>query len=972
MDDKTTVAKLYDAVREESNATLWSRAEHLAKTSTVDAKRTHNDELEVKLTTRGGMVSPLVVLSTAQTDWSCDCSGEGPVCVHAATAVIAIRASLNTEDKVPELKVPTAKVGYRLTRLAGNLAIERVLVRAGKETTLKGRLSQAARKIGNEDVAVSQADLAVDVVMGPLAAGRIPRQITTRLLKELKGCTDVTLDGKKVRVGTARPVVSVFVEDHDDGFRVSAEQDPKISEVFGNGAVIRSKELRAIGELDLSARDIEELRKGRIFGFGDSADLSGRILPALKKRVPVDIRSKLLPGAVAMSPRLVMETAFDGEYLTVLPTILYGDPACARVDGGKLQYISGQLPLRNERKEDRLTTMLRESLGMRIGHSEQYHGMGALQIAEQLRSFGHATIEGDGLTACFVTTELTAVFDENFGDLGLGFMSADGETKRTATPEAVIRAWQKNEQLVPLVEGGWAPLPQAVLDRCGHLLMDLLAAKEANHSLPQAAMPDLARLYEALDAPPPPSLDRLRVLAEDFSGLKEVPLPEGVNATLRDYQREGVNWLGFLSEANLGGMLADDMGLGKTLQALCAIKPPALVAAPASVVHNWVSEIERFRPGLTVNIYHGSNRELNDADVTLTTYAILRLDAKALAEREWDTVILDEAQYIKNADSQVAQAAFSLNGRFRLTLSGTPVENRLDELWSQFHFINRGLLGGRRHFQDIYSRPIAEGDPVALKRLRTRIRPFLLRREKRHVAKELPPRTDMIARCNLSEDERTAYEAIKAATRKDVLEQLQAGGSVMAALEALLRLRQAACHTALLPGQEAESSAKIRLLLEMLDSVVAEDHKALVFSQWTSMLDLIEPHLEAANIPYIRLDGSTRDRKGVVETFQSKDGPPVILISLRAGGTGLNLTAADNVFLMDPWWNPAVEDQAADRAHRIGQERPVLVHRLVSENTVEERMLSLQDKKRALANATTGDGAAAFGLTRNDLLALLS
>ena len=320
----------------------------------------------------------------------------------------------------------------------------------------------------------------------------------------------------------------------------------------------------------------------------------------------------------------------------------------------------------------------------------------------------------------------------------------------------------------------------------------------------------------------------------------------------------------------------------------------------------------------------------------------------------------------------MAQAAFELQGRFRLTLSGTPVENRLEELWSQFHFINRGLLGGRRHFQEHYARPIADGDPIALKRLRTRIAPFLLRREKRKVAKELPPRTDMIARCALSDDERTVYEAIKAATRKDVIEQLQAGGSIMAALEALLRLRQAACHVALLPGQQSERSSKLDLLLEMLDEVVAEGHKALVFSQWTSMLDLVEPQLQAAKIPFVRLDGSTRDRKTVVETFQSDDGPPVMLISLRAGGTGLNLTAADNVFLLDPWWNPAVEDQAADRAHRIGQDKPVLVHRLVTAETVEERMLELQSKKRALASATTGDATAAMGLTRDDLLALLS
>lgn len=973
MEDPRAVIDLYEAIREECDSTVWSRAEHLAKTGTVDGKRTHNDEIEVKITTRGGMVSPLVVLSPAHKDWSCDCASEQAACVHCAAAVIAIHSSLTQKQDVPTLHVPTAKLGYRLKRAGSNLAIERVLLRAGKELALRTRLTQAMRKGASDDIVASEADLAVDVVLGPLSAGRIPRPLMTRLLSAMKTCSDVQLDGRAITLRDPRPVLAVYVEDHVEGFRVAAEPDAGISEVFDNGAVLRGDELCAIGELDLSARDVEELRKGRIFGFGDVADLAGRVLPALRERVPVEVRSKILPNAVSMAPRLVLQTDYDGDALSVLPTIVYGDPPCARVDGGKLHYISGALPLRNTRKEKRLIGQLQERLGLQPGKAERYYGMGAVQMAERLRDFGIGAIEGDGLSACFVTTELTTVFDQAFGALGMGFVSrADGVT-RSASPEAVIRAWERREPLVPLLEGGWAPLPHSVLERCGHLLQDLLAAKEENEDLPAAALPDLARLHEALEAPPPPTFDRLRNLVDDFEGLSDVPLPTDLTASLRDYQRAGVNWLHFLSQANLGGMLADDMGLGKTLQALCALGSPALVVAPASVMHNWEAEISRFRPSLTINTYHGAERALDDSDVTLTTYAILRLDAEVLSQRPWDTVVLDEAQYIKNADSQVAQAAFGLNGRFRLTLSGTPVENRLEELWSQFHFINRGLLGGRRHFQNRYAKPIAEGDPVALQRLRTRIRPFLLRREKRNVAKELPPRTDMIARCTLRDEERTVYEAIKAATRKDVLEQLQTGGSVMAALEALLRLRQAACHVGLLPGQQTENSSKLDLLLEMLDEVVAEGHKALVFSQWTSMLDLTEPRLQQAGIDFVRLDGTTRDRKTVVENFQQKGGPPVMLISLRAGGTGLNLTAADNVFLLDPWWNPAVEDQAADRAHRIGQQRPVVVHRLVTAETVEERMLELQAKKRALASATTSDGSGAgYGLTREDLMALLA
>jgi len=972
MDDSAALDKLLGVIRQGCPPATWKRAQHLAKTGTVNGKRMHNDEVEVLITSKGGMVAPLVVLSPNDQDWSCDCDSDAEACIHSAAAIIAVSASVEKGDGIPGITVPVAKVAYRLKRAGNELAIERHLVRGKTSTPLTNRLTAAVSQLGDDEIAASQADLQVDVVLGPLTAGRIPRPLMTRLFAALKECADLKLDGKPAAIANPRPVIHVRVDDHPEGFRVYAEQDPAITEIFENGAVLHGKTLRAIGPLDLSARDVEGLREGRIYPFGQVADLVGRVLPALEARVPVENRSKITGTAVSMPPRIVLNTEYDGDALSVLPTIVYGDPPAARVDSGKLHYLGGALPLRNERKEELLVTALRAQLELTPGRPERYYGMGAVKMAQRIRGFHGAAIEGNGLEACFVAAPLETHFDFDASDLGIVFASPQGDKQLSASPDAVVRAWQQGESLVPLVDGGWAELPQAVLDRCGQLLADLIAAKQENETLPTSVLPDLARLCEALDAPPPPGLERLRGLADGFDGVEQVPLPDDLQGTLRGYQREGVNWLHFLSNADLGGMLADDMGLGKTLQALCAFRPPCLVVAPASVMHNWESEIERFRPSVSIHTYHGAGRVLDDdADITLTTYAILRLDAEQLAEKQWDTVIIDEAQYIKNADSQVARAAFGLQARFRLTMTGTPVENRLEELWSQFHFINRGLLGGRRDFQERYARPISEGDDLALSRLRQRIRPFLLRREKRKVASELPPRTDVVVRCELNEAERTVYEGIRAATRKEVVEQLQSGGSVLAALEVLLRLRQASCHTALLPGQSAEDSAKTRLLMEMLDKVVAEGHKALVFSQWTSMLDLIEPHIEAAGIDYVRLDGSTRDRRGVVGRFQTPDGPPLMLVSLRAGGTGLNLTEADNVFLVDPWWNPAVEEQAADRAHRIGQTRPVLVHRLVTAETVEERMLVLKAKKLALAEAATGGGQASGGISRDDLLALL-
>jgi SNF2 family DNA or RNA helicase len=334
-------------------------------------------------------------------------------------------------------------------------------------------------------------------------------------------------------------------------------------------------------------------------------------------------------------------------------------------------------------------------------------------------------------------------------------------------------------------------------------------------------------------------------------------------------------------------------------------------------------------------------------------------------------VVLDEAQNIKNPKSQTAGAAFSLTPRFPLALSGTPIENRLEELWSILHFTSRGLLGGLAHFDSRYASPINSGDAEALLALKTRIKPFITRRLKSEVAKELPPRTDVVLPIELDEAERNVYDAIHAASRTEVLERLEGGGSVMAALEALMRLRQAACHTGLIPGQKGGRSSKIDALLDALEPLIEDGHKALVFSQWTSLLDRIEPHLTERGTEFLRLDGKTRDRQSVVERFQDPGGPQILLASLKAGGTGLNLTAADHVFILDPWWNPAAEDQAADRAHRIGQTRSVMVYRLVAKDTVEEGILGLQERKRALAEGALGEAAGASEITRADLLQLL-
>ena len=639
----------------------------------------------------------------------------------------------------------------------------------------------------------------------------------------------------------------------------------------------------------------------------------------------------------------------------------------------RLVPLQGALPARDAHAEEQLTRHLRLALGLEPGVRVRFEPIDALAFATRLDGF-RGEVRGRAHERFFRAEPLVPRFEGGRDALALSFESPT-DPRAPVDAGAVAAAWRAGASLVPLASGGFAPLPEGWLARHGALVADLVAARDAaGGTLPPSALPDLAALCRALDAPDPPGLARLRPLVDEFAGVPAAPLPSDLRAELRDYQRRGVDWLCFLGDAGLGALLADDMGLGKTLQALCAVRGRTLVVAPTSVLFGWVDEASRFRPTLRRSLFHGPGRELDpDADLTFTSYALLRLDRERLAAVPWDGVVLDEAQAIKNPESQVAQAAFALRARRRVALTGTPVENRLEELWSLFHFLNPGLLGGRRDFETRVARPIAEGDAEAAAHLRRRLRPFVLRRRKDEVARELPPRQELVVHVALSEPERALYDAVRAATLPEVVAQLRAGGSVIAALEALLRLRQACCHPALLPGHAgAEGSAKLEALLERLETAVADGHQALVFSQWTSLLDLVEPALRAAGIAFTRLDGSTRDRAGVVAAFSDPAGPPVLLISLRAGGTGLNLTAADHVFLLDPWWNPAVEDQAADRAHRIGQTRPVLVHRLVARDSVEEAMLALQARKRGLAAAALEAGAGAEGgLRREDLLGVL-
>ena len=963
---------VFEAVRNACSPQLWSRGIELVRSDAVIGERSDDDSIAVRVATKGGMIARNVTLYLDDAHWECSCGAAA--CEHAAAAVIALKRARDAGRELPAPVVETGRIAYRFQRGPGGLAMSRGIVSGTGFHPFEATLAAlSARKVVAPAFAARQEDLAAELALGTHRRGPLPRAIVSKLLRALSSCEDVTLDGTPVRTSPAPVGPRVAVEDQGDGFRVAIEDDPAVTEVFPNGVALCGDLLRPTSEPKLTGRETHELGAGRHFGPSALNELVTEVLPALRGRIAVDIRTSRLPGTERMPPRVSIETRRDRETLHVLATLVYGDPPQARVDGGRLVHLRGAVPVRDERAEQRELRKVGARLGLAPGVPTIVSGSAAVALAAKLAAWD-GDVRGHGPEHFALAPPLVPRVSVAGGGLDVAFDSAasGGRPSRNADASSVIAAWRAGESLVPLEGGGYAPLPVDWLSRFGSRIADLLAAKEASGEIGRALLPDLARLCEELDQPPPSALSELRPLIDGFDGLPEADLPADLTATLRPYQRKGLAWLSFLRDARLGALLADDMGLGKTLQVLCALRGSTLVVAPTSVVHNWSDEIARFRPRLKASVYHGPKRALDpSADVTITSYALLRLDEEILAGRTWDTLVLDEAQAIKNPESQVAQAAFGMTAGWRVTLSGTPVENRLDELWSQMHFLNRGLLGGRRDFQERVGKPVAEGIEGAAARLRDRIRPFVLRRLKRDVAPELPPRIDAVLYCTLGDEERRVYDAVRAATLNEVVAKLREGGSVLAALEALLRLRQAACHPGLVPGQIAETSSKVERLRESLETVLAEGHKALVFSQWTSLLDRIEPHLSAASIPFTRLDGGTVDRAGVVSRFQDPSGPPVLLISLKAGGTGLNLTAADHVFLMDPWWNPAVEDQAADRAHRIGQDRTVMVYRLVAEETIEERILALQSAKRSIADAALGEAERAASLTREDLLSLL-
>lgn len=570
-------------------------------------------------------------------------------------------------------------------------------------------------------------------------------------------------------------------------------------------------------------------------------------------------------------------------------------------------------------------------------------------------------------------------------DLGVVFASSGGETFSPAEIQRLILSGQSHTRLK---SGRMAVIDTEAVEELQEVLLDCAPQQHAQGyriSNKQAGFLEATLCQHADWKVSAPNAWRERAVKQSGEATLVCPPLGELESVLRDYQKQGVAWLHFLRENGFGGILADEMGLGKTLQTLAFLmavqrespaaspgalgvprRAPHLIVCPTTLVFNWLMEARKFTPQLKVLPLTGPERhvryaEIDTCDIVLTSYAILRRDAERYRGLEFDTVVLDEAQHIKNRQTQNAQAVKAVKSRHRVVLTGTPLENSVLDLWSIFDFLMPGYLGTARDFRERYELPIAkEKNAAAQSRLARRLRPFILRRLKKDVAVELPAKLEQVSYCELTPQQRSVYQQILEASRKEVLDAVGEQGearSRMVVLTALLRLRQVCCDLRLLNLEQVDAgqaSGKLELFDELMEEVIDGGHRVLVFSQFVGMLTLLRERLTAEGIEYCYLDGATTNRGAVVEQFQSKPAIPVFLISLKAGGVGLNLTGADTVVHFDPWWNPAVEDQATDRAHRIGQAKVVTSYKLITRDTVEEKILMLQNRKRGIIQATIG------------------
>lgn len=933
----------FNFIQKKSLPGLWSKGISLARENAVSLIQKSDHEVVFNVKVKDKPVSYKVSLWIEDEDYFCSCPSKVDPCEHVIASTSALKNNLFSEMTQ---KDPSEVLFYHFKSIGSKISLERVInQKLLLEPLIKWIGGIDSGRILEKKPTLTQEDYQIDQF---LLQNPVP---FTNILKALLNSPFVTFNGEKCEVRSKIEAYKLkIIEKNQNQFWGHILKNERILQLFENGIVQTEEGLQYFDPPSLTEAELLFFNsflkpEGKIITEKELPHFVTEILPSLSEIMEVDSIPENFPKVVYDPPRIrFLVESLDEKTIAITPRMHYPSIFCKK----------------NSEKEMECIKSLRSKWNTTLNQTTYYKDEEAIEILNQLKYedvLVSERIKNQFTLEDTLTPKLQIQGDLKHIDFDVQFTL---KNQKKVSTQSVFQAWKEQKSIVPLMDGGFAKLPLDWFREYGHRIEKFLLLKKQNEKIYLTELIDLSQEMQS-ELDPTLSDYKEKMVASKWD--PHFQFPDDLTVELREYQKEGIRWLSFLRESGMGALLADDMGLGKTLQTICALKGKTLIICPTSVLSNWTHQIKTFRKNLRVNFYAGPHRKIDDyAEVTLTSYGILRNDQNYFLNTNWETIVIDEAQNIKNTTTQVSKIAHQLKGDFKIALSGTPIENDLEDLWSQFQFINPGLLGDRSQLRD---------EPIEV--IQRKVKPFILRRLKTEVAKELPPKTEITLENELNENERHLYESLLLTHHKEVIEKLNSGEtSVIGALELLLRLRQACCHPRLIPGETAYSSSKCDLLFEMLSSSLSRGHKSLVFSQWTAYLDILEEMCVSKKISYLRLDGETKNRSELIEKFQSTEGPPVFLISLKAGGVGITLTAADHVYLMDSWWNPAVEDQAADRAHRIGQTKPVIVYRLISKDTIEEKIGELQKKKKNLSDQILTGTNQSSKLTKEDIIELLS
>lgn len=966
---------LYNEIKESADKKIWARGLEIARRKDVRIISPKNYVVIEKISASDHEVR----LDPIELDWVCTCASESDPCEHVSATMVAIKMEAEKNIPIEAYMSKQFSVQYELRRASNNyLVLDRKLVKSGdgqpETAEIKhSLLSIVSGRIEGPNISAKPYDLEIDRVLTGDFGARIDGYISSVRawsllfphLASLQESHGFVFEGGALSFNNKKKAAEILeLSPSIDGYILTLKSNDRVLETYANGVCLyegdHGQELRIIAKNDLPETILADLRLGRHFSQNEKVELFSKLLPELKKRFKVletgvEAKATYAPMGFCVKNKIVgprkVETSFH---------ISYGDPVKAYLSSGELVCLGNEVPLRKIEREDVKRREFEREFGYELSKSYVYENEKIFDWISKISRF-HLNFIGDSLDTLKVLGKskiLTKLLGEDI-DFAV---EVEGE-KIAVDPQDLLEAYEKDTKFIK-TEKGYVEVKTEWLDEYHDLIRSFMIAKNGRQAKGVSALESI-RIIEGFGFSPP---KKLKAYKDNlFTNTDQIDLSI-VHAELREYQKEGVNWLYKLKEANLGALLADDMGLGKTIQSIAVFKGRTLIICPTSLVFNWKNELEIFRPDLSVSVFHGASRELNKkSDIVITTYGILRSDIENLCEETWSCVCIDEAQVIKNPQSKATQALWKIKSDFRLALTGTPIENHYKDLWSIFNFIAPGLLGELSYFNKFIVKPIQAETEGILSGLRARISPFILRRTKSDVLLELPDKTEVINYCEMSEAQNKSYEdylsGVKSKISSEEIKPIQI-------FELILRLRQFACDPRLVDKNYSGGSGKIDVFRELIREVVDENHKSLVFSQWTSFLDLISDELLEMGIQTYRLDGSTRNREEVVASYNNDTRPCVFLLSLKAGGVGLNLTSADHVFLLDPWWNPATERQAIDRAHRIGQENPVMIHRLVGKDTIEEKVIKLQKIKETMSDSILQDMDSAV-VSKRDLLELL-